>query len=134
MRLKTYAQECPPNLFCMEYEKDNSRYDYLLRWSTKYRKLQPKNYPIKWALDAHRTGNGCPSLVLQLPSTCSPVARHVFTMGLCSFLYLVCSFLYLVDYIVSYSYCKLTIIFSIPNSTCQSSILFLVSIYILPMS
>ena len=42
-----------------------------------------------------------------------------------------CSFLYLVDYIVSYSYCKLTIIFSIPNSTCQSSILFLVSIYIL---
>ena len=42
-----------------------------------------------------------------------------------------CSFLYLVDYIVSYSYCKLTIIFSIPNSTCQSSILFLLSIYIL---
>ena len=39
-----------------------------------------------------------------------------------------CSFLYLVDYIVSYSYCKLTIIFSIPNSTCQSSILFLLSI------
>ena len=24
-----------PNLFCMEYEKDNSKYDYLLRWSTK---------------------------------------------------------------------------------------------------
>ena len=47
---------------------------------------------------------------------------------------LVCSFLYLVDYIVSYSYCKLTIIFSIPNSTCQSSILFLVSIYILHSS
>ena len=45
-----------------------------------------------------------------------------------------CSFLYLVDYIVSYSYCKLTIIFSIPNSTCQSSILFLVSIYILHSS
>ncbi len=42
-----------------------------------------------------------------------------------------CSFLYLVDYIVPYSYCKLTIIFSIPNSTCQSSILFLVRIYIL---
>ena len=39
---------------------------------------------------------------------------------------LFCSFLYLVDYIVPYSYCKLTIIFSIPNSTCQSSILFLV--------
>ena len=72
-------------------------------------------------------GQWLPSLVLQLPSTCSPVARHVFTMGLCSFLYLV-------DYIVPYSYCKLTIIFSIPNSTCQSSILFLVSIYILPMS
>ena len=46
----------------------------------------------------------------------------------------VCSFLYLVDYIVPYSYCKLTIIFSIPNSTCQSSILFLVSIYILHSS
>ena len=45
-----------------------------------------------------------------------------------------CSFLYLVDYIVPYSYCKLTIIFSIPNSTCQSSILFLVSIYILYLS
>ena len=45
-----------------------------------------------------------------------------------------CSFLYLVDYIVPYSYCKLTIIFSIPNSTCQSSILFLVSIYILHYS
>ena len=42
-----------------------------------------------------------------------------------------CSFLYLVDYIVPYSYCKLTIIFSIPNSTCQSSILLLVRIYIL---
>ena len=42
-------------------------------------------------------------------------------------LYSDCSFLYLVDYIVSYSYCKLTIIFSIPNSTCQSSILFLVN-------
>ena len=41
------------------------------------------------------------------------------------------SFLYLVDYIVPYSYCKLAIIFSIPNSTCQSSILFLVRIYIL---
>ena len=50
------------------------------------------------------------------------------------FLYGWCSFLYLVDYIVSYSYCKLTIIFSIPNSTCQSSILFLVSIYILHSS
>ena len=45
-----------------------------------------------------------------------------------------CSFLYLVDYIVPYSYCKLTIIFSIPNPTCQSSILFLVSIYILHYS
>ena len=45
--------------------------------------------------------------------------------------YDICSFLYLVDYIVPYSYCKLTIIFSIPNSTCQSSILFLVRIYIL---
>ena len=39
-----------------------------------------------------------------------------------------CSFLYLVDYIVPYSYCKLTIIFSIPNSTCQTFLLFLVYI------
>lgn len=72
-------------------------------------------------------GTQCPPYGQWLPVTCSPTAQHVFTMGLCSFLYLV-------DYIVPYSYCKLTIIFSIPNSTCQSSILFLVSIYILPMS
>ena len=37
-------------------------------------------------------------------------------------------------FVVPYSYCKLTIIFSIPNSTCQSPILFLVSIYILYLS
>lgn len=70
-----------PNLFCMEYEKDNSRYDYLLRWSTKYRKLQPKNHPIKWALDARGTGNECPSLGLSMPITCSLSARVMGTQG-----------------------------------------------------
>ena len=69
-------------------------------------------------------GNGCPSLVHQFPITWSPRDRLKSMAG-------ICSFLYLVDYIVPYSYCKLTIIFFIPNSTCQSSILFLVSIYIL---
>ena len=60
----------------------------------------------------------------------------IYALGVCAgaFSLILCSFLYLVDYIVSYSYCKLTIIFSIPNSTCQSSILFLVSIYILHSS
>ena len=41
----------------------------------------PKVWFVNWALVARRAGNDCPSLVLLLPSTCSPVARHVFTMG-----------------------------------------------------
>ena len=41
----------------------------------------PKVWFMNWALVSHRAGNGCPSFVLQLPITCSPVARHVFTMG-----------------------------------------------------
>ena len=87
-------------------------------------------------------GTRCPPRDPSLPVSCSPAPHHVFPEGPLdghgrnavfdeNALPYICSFLYLVDYIVPYSYCKLTIIFSIPNSTCQSSILFLVSIYIL---
>ena len=41
----------------------------------------PKVRFVNWALVARCAGNDCPSLVLQQPSTCSLVARHVFTMG-----------------------------------------------------
>ena len=102
--------------------------------STEIRKSQALAVPwvpITRALREHVMGIDRPSDGHSLPV---PRASSAHFMGWflgCSFLYLVCSFLYLVDYIVPYSYCKLTIIFSIPNSTCQSSILFLVSIYIL---
>ena len=43
--------------------------------------MLPKVWPMNWVLVSHCAGNGCPSLVLWLPITCSPVARHVFTMG-----------------------------------------------------
>ena len=76
-------------------------------------------------------GTCCPPRDPSLLVSCSPVPHHVFIEGPLEGHIWNCSFLYLVDYIVPYSYCKLTIIFSIPNSTCQSSILFLVSIYIL---
>ena len=84
-------------------------------------------------------GTRCSPRDPSLPVFCSPAPQHVFPEGSLdehgrNAVFdenALCSFLYLVDYIVSYSYCKLTIIFSIPNSTCQSSILFLVSIYIL---
>ena len=84
-------------------------------------------------------GTRCPPRDPSLPVSCSPTPHHVFPEGPLdghgrNAVFdenALCSFLYLVDYIVPYSYCKLTIIFSIPNSTCQSSILFLVSIYIL---
>ena len=84
-------------------------------------------------------GTRCPPRDPSLLVSCSPAPHHVFPEGPLdehgrNAVFdenALCSFLYLVDYIVSYSYCKLTIIFSIPNSTCQSSILFLVSIYIL---
>ena len=87
-------------------------------------------------------GTRCPSREHWLLISCSPAPHHVFPEGPLdghgrNAVFdenALCSFLYLVDYIVPYSYCKLTIIFSIPNSTCQSSILFLVSIYILHSS
>ena len=31
----------------------------------------PKKRPIRWALNAHRTGNECPLLVLSMPDTWS---------------------------------------------------------------
>ena len=77
---------------------------------------------------AQAVGHLCPKRGDTMPKPWGDNAQAVGNLAHCSFLYLVCSFLYLVDYIVSYSYCKLTIIFSIPNSTCQSSILFLLSI------
>jgi hypothetical protein len=84
-----------------------------------------------WALSL---GTCCPPREQRLLVSCSPIPHHVIPEGSLEEHGRNCSFLYLVDYIVSYSYCKLTIIFSIPNSTCQSSILFLVSIYILHSS
>ena len=39
----------------------------------------PKVWLINWALVSRCAGNDCPSFVLQLPITCSPVARHVFS-------------------------------------------------------
>ena len=84
-------------------------------------------------------GTRCPPRVPSLPVSCSPTPHHVFPEGPLdghgrnavsdeNALPYICSFLYLVDYIVPYSYCKLTIIFSIPNSTCQTFLLFLVYI------
>ena len=96
--------------------------------------ILPKLLFSVWALVARLVIPRCPSLVHQLPITCSPRDRLMGMVGTRFLTRMLCSFLYLVDYIVSYSYCKLTIIFSIPNSTCQSSILFLVSIYILHSS
>ena len=65
----------------------------------------PKNHSVKWALDAHSTGNECPSLVLSMPITCSLSARVTGTLGTANVL--------------------------IPNYNCQSSNLFLVNIDIL---
>lgn len=41
----------------------------------------PKVRLMNWALISPYAGNGCPSRVLQLPVTCSPVARYVFSVG-----------------------------------------------------
>ena len=82
----------------------------------------------------NRIKQGCPSLGHRVPTLWASVAQGLSNVSPSLGPSLFCSFLYLVDYIVPYSYCKLTIIFSIPNSTCQSSILFLVSIYILYLS
>ena len=64
-----------------------------------------QNMPKPWGIYAQSVGTQCPSRGETMPK---PWATLLI--------------------VVSYSYCKLTIIFSIPNSTCQSSILFLLSI------
>ena len=43
--------------------------------------MLPKVWFMNWVLVSRCAGNDCPSLVLWLPITCSPIARHVFTMG-----------------------------------------------------
>ena len=43
--------------------------------------MVPKNHHIKWTLDAHRTGNEYPSLVLSMPFTWSLSARVTGTQG-----------------------------------------------------
>ena len=65
----------------------------------------PKKRPILWVLDAHSTGNECPSLVLSMPITWSLSARVTGTQRPANVL--------------------------IPNYNCQSSNLFLVNIDIL---
>ena len=113
-----------PNIFTKMYhrsimisiEVSSNHYKALYKntklQSTKYRKQQirlpkivPKNHHIKWALDAHRTGNEYPSLVLSMPFTWSLSARVTGTQGPANVL--------------------------IPNYNCQSSNLFLVNIDIL---
>ena len=49
--------------------------------SYKFFLVLPKVRLINWAIVSRCAGNDYPSLVLWLPITCSPVARHVFTMG-----------------------------------------------------
>ena len=68
-------------------------------------KIVPKNHPVKWALDAHCTGNECPLFVLSMPITWSLSARVTGTKRPANEL--------------------------IPNYSCLSSILFLVNIDIL---
>ena len=62
----------------------------------------PQNRPMLWVLSARRTGNDCPLLVLSMPDTWS-MSAHLTGR----------------DRAV------------IPNSTCQSFLLFLFCVYIL---
>lgn len=113
-----------PNIFTKKYHKSimisievssnhhKALYKNTKLQSTTYRKntnsllkIVPKNYPIKWALDTHSTGNKCPSLVLSMPITWSLSARVTGTQRPANVL--------------------------IPNYSCLSSILFLVYIGIL---
>ena len=52
-----------PNMLCMEYEKDNSRYGHLLRWSTKIVKPHRPICPRTWVsiptyMDTHTHVHG----------------------------------------------------------------------------
>ena len=73
----------------------------------------PKIYQTPWALNTHNTGNECPLLVLPMPDTWSLRAHLTGTDRPLNGLYqtVLCAF--------------------IPNSACQSFLLFPVCIYIL---
>ena len=74
----------------------------------------PRNrHPILWVLDAHCTGNKCPSLVLSMPDTWS-LSAHL-----------------MVSYRPLNDLLQTTLCAFIPNPTCQSFLLFLVCIDIL---
>lgn len=73
----------------------------------------PKNRPILWALDAYYMGNECPLLVLSMPDTWS-LSAHL-----------------MVSYRPLNGLLQTTLCASIPNSGCQSFLLFLVCIDIL---
>ena len=73
----------------------------------------PKNRPTLWALNARRTGNDCPLLVLSMPDTWS-LSAHL-----------------MVSYRPLNGLLQTTLCAFIPNSGCQSFLLFLVCIDIL---
>ena len=73
----------------------------------------PKNRPILWALDAYYMGNECPLLVLSMPDTWS-LSAHL-----------------MVSYRPLNGLLQTTLCAFIPNSGCQSFLLFLVCIDIL---
>ena len=73
----------------------------------------PKSHQTLWALNTHKTGNECPLLGLPMPDTWSLNAHLTGTVSPFNGLYqtVLCAF--------------------IPNSACQSFLLFPVCIYIL---
>ena len=73
----------------------------------------PRKRPMLWVLDAHSMGNECPLLVLSMPDTWS-LSAHL-----------------MVSYRPLNSLLQTTLCAFIPNSGCQSFLLFLVCIYIL---
>ena len=73
----------------------------------------PKNRPMFWAVSARRTGNDCPLLVLSMPDTWS-LSAHL-----------------MVSYRPLNGLLQTTLCAFIPNSGCQSFLLFLVCVDIL---
>ena len=73
----------------------------------------PKNRPTLWALSARHTGNDCPLLVLSMPDTWS-LSAHL-----------------MVSYRPLNGLLQTTLCALVPNSGCQSFLLFLVCIDIL---
>ena len=73
----------------------------------------PKNRPMLWTLSARLTGNDCPLLVLSMPDTWS-LSAHL-----------------MVSYRPLNGLLQITLCAFIPNSGCQSFLLFLVCIDIL---